>query len=154
MILIALYELVISTRTYITRNEVTYLSEHQTVFTALISIATLTRVSIDVYLYSILGYLVAFFYRKKGQSLRARLRPFNLKSYLVLLCIIALIILNSIYRLMVTIQFARVIQELLSTSIYLQSVAVYVFTLFPLKTFLTASKLTFSSTIKPRRKSR
>lgn len=143
MILIAIYELTIGVRTYFARRNTQYLSEHQNEFTAAVLIATIVRVLIDVYLYSLLGYLVAFFYRKKRQSLQAQLLPFTVKSQLILAWVILLVVLNSLYRIVITVQFGYVIRDPLSTSIYLPSVAVYVFTIFPLTTFLTASTLTY-----------
>ena len=139
--LIAAYELTISIRTYIAREHLSYLAEHQGAFTAAVLIATIIRVSIDVYLYSLLATLVFFFFNKKRMSLDRQMKSLSSMNICVLAWTVTLILLNSAYRIIITIQFSSIIANPLSTSIYIPFVAVYVFTLFPLTTYLTAASL-------------
>jgi len=69
MLCIVLYDITCIIRTYYRTHEPEYFNDHKDAFLMSVKIASTVRVLIDVYLYTLLAFLMSFFYRKKRESL-------------------------------------------------------------------------------------
>ena len=72
-------------------------------------IATVVRVAIDIYLYSLLTTLVLFFVKKKREALVEQMLQLTTFNIFIISWSVLLIFLNMIYRIIITIQFASIV---------------------------------------------
>ena len=72
-------------------------------------IATVVRVAIDIYLYSLLASLVLFFVKKKREALVEQMLQLTTFNIFIISWSVLLIFLNMIYRIIITIQFASIV---------------------------------------------
>jgi hypothetical protein len=141
---IVIYEVIISVRTYLQELHPDVLTEYSDLLKVLVAIGTALRLLTDVVLYSLFATLYIYFIRKKKQAL-SNLGVFYLTRFnlFIILWTAVLVAFNSVYRVMMTIQFAMSIAGTLAGSPFYPVVAWYVFLLFPCTTFLTAVTLNY-----------
>lgn len=119
------------------------LNENFDTITYALAIMTSIRVLTDICLYSLLISLLVFFISKKQQALNAQKLPMSCFNISMIVWIVFLVISNAAYRIVLSFQFFGVVAQGLKTSTFYPPVAVYVFTIWPITTILTALTLTY-----------